>query len=152
MAKTGTYNGKPILILDPDVKHPALPFSFGAAKARVILRNMKEIENFLIGSDPEINSKPSKIESIRNKQKRPQLDLTPEINETGKKFMISKYKARLIMRYSKDIEDFVKKIDEKFSDMIRQETEVHKYVRCHTSDGIKNPWDPETKKEKRKYL
>jgi len=25
MAKTGTYNGKPILILDPDVKHPALP-------------------------------------------------------------------------------------------------------------------------------
>ena len=152
MAKTGTYNGKPILILDPDVKHPALPFSFGAAKARVILKNMKEIENFLIGTDTDMTSRPSKIESIRNKQKRPQLDLTPEINETGKKFMISKYKARLIMRHSKDIEEFVKNIDEKFSDKIRQETELHKYVRCHTSDGIKNPWDPETKKEKRKYL
>ena len=56
------------------------------------------------------------------------------------------------MRYSKDIEEFVKNIDEKFSDKIRQETEQHKYTRCVTPEGIRNPWDPETKKEKRKYL
>lgn len=132
------YNGKPIIILDPEVKMPAIPFGFGAAKARVILSRITDIENFLINwTDPE--ERPHKIESLR-KEKRKQLDITPDNNVSGENFLLSKYRCRLILKYRKNIENFIEDNDRKFIKSLRVEKEFQKTFRSHTPENIKNPW------------
>lgn len=46
MVERSEYNGKPILILRRS-EEDKFPFSFGLAKARLILENIKEIEKFV---------------------------------------------------------------------------------------------------------
>ena len=46
MVERSEYNGKPILVLRRS-EEDKFPFSFGLAKARMILENIKEIEKFV---------------------------------------------------------------------------------------------------------
>jgi hypothetical protein len=46
MVERSDYNGKPIIILRRS-EEDKFPFSFGLAKARMILENIKEIEKFV---------------------------------------------------------------------------------------------------------
>jgi hypothetical protein len=46
MVERSEYNGKPILVLRRS-EEDKFPFSFGLAKARLILENIKEIEKFV---------------------------------------------------------------------------------------------------------
>ena len=46
MVERSEYNGKPILVLRRS-EEDKFPFSFGIAKARMILENIKEIEKFV---------------------------------------------------------------------------------------------------------
>ena len=46
MVERSDYNGKPIIILRRS-EEDKFPFSFGLAKARLILENIKEIEKFV---------------------------------------------------------------------------------------------------------
>ncbi|MDP3791231.1 MAG: hypothetical protein Q8R38_04210 [Candidatus Omnitrophota bacterium] len=46
MVERSEYNGKPILVLRRS-EEDKFPFSFGIAKARLILENIKEIEKFV---------------------------------------------------------------------------------------------------------
>jgi hypothetical protein len=46
MVERSEYNGKPIIILRRS-EEDKFPFSFGLAKARMILENIKEIEKFV---------------------------------------------------------------------------------------------------------
>ena len=52
MVEHGDYNGKPILILrrTPEDK---FPFSFGIAKAKMILENIEEIKKFVAENSHE---------------------------------------------------------------------------------------------------
>jgi len=46
MVERSEYNGKPIIVLRRS-EEDKFPFSFGLAKARMILENIKEIEKFV---------------------------------------------------------------------------------------------------------
>jgi len=46
MVERSEYNGKPILVLRRS-EEDKFPFSFGIAKARMIMENIKEIEKFV---------------------------------------------------------------------------------------------------------
>ncbi|MFH0888105.1 MAG: hypothetical protein V1871_02730 [Planctomycetota bacterium] len=46
MVEKSEYKGKPILILKRD-EDDKFPFSFGMAKARLILENLEEIKKFV---------------------------------------------------------------------------------------------------------
>ena len=46
MVERSEYNGKPILVLRRD-ENDKFPFSFGLAKARMILDNYEEIKKFV---------------------------------------------------------------------------------------------------------
>lgn len=46
MIERSEYNGKPIIILRRD-ENDKFPFSFGLAKARLILENIEEIKKFV---------------------------------------------------------------------------------------------------------
>ena len=46
MVEHSEYNGKPIIILRRD-ENDKFPFSFGLAKARLILENIEEIKKFV---------------------------------------------------------------------------------------------------------
>jgi len=46
MVERSDYNGKPIIVLRRS-EEDKFPFSFGLAKARMILENIKEIEKFV---------------------------------------------------------------------------------------------------------
>lgn len=46
MVERSEYNGKPILVLRRS-EEDKFPFSFGLAKAKMILENIKEIEKFV---------------------------------------------------------------------------------------------------------
>ena len=140
MPKLTKYNGKPVIVLDPEVKLPAVPFSFGISKARVIMEKLNEIENYLLGLSGDKENKTSKIESIREKHSRQELDLTPEVNQTGKKFKISKCKARLIMKFNKEIQEFIENNDKEFNNSIRKEKEEFLSSRSFTPEIVKNPW------------
>lgn len=43
MAEVSEYKGNKVLVLNPEEKYP---FSFGLAKAKLILENIQEIERF----------------------------------------------------------------------------------------------------------
>lgn len=43
MVKVEEFNGKPVLVLNPEDKYP---FKFGKSKAKLILDNMNEIRRF----------------------------------------------------------------------------------------------------------
>ena len=91
------YNGKDIIILDPNIEDPYIPFSFGVAKARVILDRMGDIEKWLKNL-PTGSGKPL------------QLDITPQIHQ-GKRFILNRYKAKLILENKHHIEEFVNRAD-----------------------------------------
>lgn len=88
------YRNQPIIILDPEAKPPTWPFSFGVAKARVIIDRIFDIEKWYenLPEDNAVYVKP--------------LDITPEINQ-GKRFIIDKYKAKLILQNKQFIADFI---------------------------------------------
>jgi len=90
MSEISEYNKKAIIVLNPEAVEPYVPFSFGVLKGRVILANIGVIEEF-----------------IKSKEKI--LDITPEINETKKRFLLTKYKAILIIKHLPAIEAFVEK-------------------------------------------
>ena len=46
MVERSEYNGKPILVLRRD-ENDKFPFSFGLAKARMVLDNYEEIKKFV---------------------------------------------------------------------------------------------------------
>jgi hypothetical protein len=46
MVERSEYNGKPIIVLRRD-ENDKFPFSFGLAKARLILDNLEEIKKFV---------------------------------------------------------------------------------------------------------
>jgi hypothetical protein len=52
MVDHGDYNGKPILILRRS-EEDKFPFSFGLAKARLILENIEEIKKFVVENTHE---------------------------------------------------------------------------------------------------
>ena len=52
MVERSEYNGKPILVLRRS-EEDKFPFSFGLAKARMILENIKEIEKFVAENTTE---------------------------------------------------------------------------------------------------
>lgn len=52
MVERSEYNGKPILVLRRS-EEDKFPFSFGLAKARLILENIKEIEKFVAENTQE---------------------------------------------------------------------------------------------------
>lgn len=84
------FEGKPLIVLNPKVKPPDMPFSFGIAKAKIIIEKFNFIENWYI--DPDSNAL---------------ADISPVINKTKKRYLINKYQAELIIKYIKDIQDFV---------------------------------------------
>ena len=52
MVEHGDYNGKPILILKRS-QEDKFPFSFGIAKAKLILENIEEIKKFVVENTHE---------------------------------------------------------------------------------------------------
>jgi len=54
MTKTGSYKGHATITLDAESKYG---FTFGVAKARLILANLKEIEAFVKANEARVESR-----------------------------------------------------------------------------------------------
>ena len=54
MIKRGEYQGKPVISL-MKMENDKFPFTFGAAKAKLILANLDEIKKFVADSDAGIS-------------------------------------------------------------------------------------------------
>jgi len=52
MVERSDYNGKPILVLRRS-EDDKFPFSFGIAKARLIIENLEEIKKFVAENTPK---------------------------------------------------------------------------------------------------
>lgn len=57
--KIGSYNGKPTITLAPESKWP---FTFGLAKAKLVLANLEEIKRFVGASAPASSSRPDPVD------------------------------------------------------------------------------------------
>ena len=100
------YKNLPIIVLNPDVKPPYVSFSFGISKARVIIDKIFDIEKWY--NDPK---------------SRPMLDLSPQINKSGKPFLINKYKAELILQHKESISEFIQRCEIDYQVMLADERE-----------------------------
>lgn len=98
------YKNKPIIVLNPNVKPPYVSFSFGLAKARVIIDKIFDIEKWY--NDP--NS-------------RELMDISPEINKDGKRFLINKYKGELILQYKQAIAEFIERSEKEYQVKLAEE-------------------------------
>lgn len=106
------YKNLPIIVLNPDVKPPYVSFSFGISKARVIIDKIFDIEKWY--NDPK---------------SRPMLDISPQINKSGKPFTINKYKAELILQHKECISEFIQRCETDYQVMLADEKAKDNYVR-----------------------
>ena len=100
------YKNQPIIVLNPNVKPPYVSFSFGLAKARVIIDKIFDIEKWY--NDP--NSKEN-------------MDITPQINKDGKRFIINKYKGQLILQHKMAIAEFIERTEIDFQVKLAKDRE-----------------------------
>lgn len=49
-SKVETYKGKPVLVLNPEAK---FPFTFGLAKAKLILDNLEAVQAFVAANETD---------------------------------------------------------------------------------------------------
>ncbi|CAN5425191.1 hypothetical protein BH10BAC5_BH10BAC5_17180 [soil metagenome] len=106
MPEIQDYRGNKVLVLNPGAK---FIFSFGAAKARVIIEKKKMISDFLEVLDDILDIR--KFDEAHGQYKisiNKELDLTPEINVSNKPFKIKSWQAKMILEYFDVIVNFAK--------------------------------------------
>lgn len=101
------YKNQPIIVLNPSVKPPYVSFSFGLAKARVIIDKIFDIEKWYNDPDSKEN-----------------MDITPQISKDRKRFIINKYKGELILQHKQAIAEFIERQEIDFQVKINKEKEI----------------------------
>jgi hypothetical protein len=66
MIKRGEYQGKPVISLIK-MENDKYPFTFGAAKAKLILANLEEIQKFVEDCDAGAGQAPTNKENMEEK-------------------------------------------------------------------------------------
>ena len=119
MPEIQKWKGNELLCLNP--KEEKYQFKFGASKARVILDNKMNISDFYdickkgwdkndLSIDENLRNKIQEKYSA-NSKKYLVLDITPEINLSGKPFLINYFQAEMILDKFNSIVSFVERDD-----------------------------------------
>lgn len=107
------WEGRKLLVLNPDIPKPYKPFSFSYGKAEAIIENYNQIATFartadikdddIIGIDEE-ELRDMKI--ITDKYQKNRIDITPQ-DHTGKPYQFTPHQAKLIVEHKEVIRDFL---------------------------------------------